>query len=239
MTARLKPYPKMADSGVDWLEQIPEQWTVRRIKSLFREKDERGNDGLGTLLSLTRSQGIVPQRDISSRVSATDLSKYKVCLPGDLIMNRMQAWSGMFSVSTLAGLVSPDYSVFVPIIGSEGSARFFEHLFKTPMLVGEFAKRSKGIGTGFNRLYTPDFGAVSVAVAPPSEQTAIARFLDHMDSRIQKYIRAKEKLIALLDEYKQALIHQAVTGQIDVRRAGLTRSTRSPGWSGIRQIPKH
>ena len=67
---------------------------------------------------------------------------------------------------------------------------------------------------------TIDFngGAQYGVPSPPvREQTAIARFLDHMDRRIQKYIRAKEKLIALLDEYKQALIHQAVTGQIDVR----------------------
>ena len=52
---------------------------------------------------------------------------------------------------------------------------------------------------------------------PLSEQTAIVRFLDHADRRIRRYIRAKQKLIALLEEQKQAIIHQAVTGQIDVR----------------------
>ena len=49
------------------------------------------------------------------------------------------------------------------------------------------------------------------------EQAAIVRYLDHVDRRIQRYIRAKQKLIALLEEQKQAVIHQAVTGRIDVR----------------------
>ena len=52
---------------------------------------------------------------------------------------------------------------------------------------------------------------------PFPNKTAIARFLDYVDRRSRRYIRAKEKLIALLEEQKQAIIHQAVTGQVDVR----------------------
>ena len=58
-------------------------------------------------------------------------------------------------------------------------------------------------------------GSVSVPFPPLPEQTAIVRFLDHADRRIRRYIRAKQKLSALLEEQKQAIIHQ--TGQIDVR----------------------
>ena len=62
-----------------------------------------------------------------------------------------------------------------------------------------------------------DIPKLRLALPPLSEQTAIVRFLDHADRRIRRYIRAKQKLIALLEEQKQAIIHQAVTGQIDVR----------------------
>ena len=51
----------------------------------------------------------------------------------------------------------------------------------------------------------------------PSPQAAIVRFLDHADRRIRRYIHAKQKLVKLLEEQKQAVIHRAVTGQIDVR----------------------
>lgn len=207
---KLKAYPAMKDSGVPWLGEVPEHWEVRRIKTLFREKDERNGSSDAVLLSLTRSKGIVPQAEASSRIASTeDLSKYKVCRPGDLAMNRMQAWSGMFALSTYSGVVSPDYSVFGAL--AEAEVKFFEHLFKTPLLVDQFAQRSKGIGSGFNRLYTPDFGTVPAVVPPLPEQTAIVRFLDHADRRIRRYIRAKQKLIKLLEEQKQAIIHRAVT----------------------------
>ena len=204
MIATLKPYPMMKSSGVEWLGEMPAHWEVRSIKTLFREKDQRSGDGKGTLLSFTRERGIVPHSEVSSRIeSASDLSKYKACLPGELIMNRMQAWSGMFAVSSLKGLVSPDYSVFVPTSVANICVKYFLHLFKTPHLVGQFAKRSKGIGSGFNRLYTPDFGSV-LAIAPPlHEQTAIVSLLDYADRRIRRYIRAKRKLIALLEEERK------------------------------------
>ena len=58
---------------------------------------------------------------------------------------------------------------------------------------------------------------MSITPTATPEQAAIVRFLDHADRRIRRYIRAKQKLITLLEEQKQAIIHQAVTGQIDVR----------------------
>ena len=233
----LKPYPVMLDSGVPWLGEVPEHWVVRRIKTLFREKDERSTDETGLLLSLTRARGLLPQSEASNRLaSADDLSKYKVCRPGDLVMNRMQAWSGMFAVSPLEGIVSPDYSVFEAIEPCE--IKHFEHLFKTPVVVNQFAQASKGIGSGFNRLYTPNFGVVPIVVPPLPEQTAIVRFLDHADRRIRRYIRAKQKLIALLEEQKQAIIHQAVTGQIDVRTGRPYPAYKPTGVLGLAEVPK-
>ena len=212
MIADLKPYPAMKSSGMPWLGSIPDQWRLKRTKFLFREKGHRAGDEGGVLLSLTRSRGLLPQTEASKRIaSVEDLSNYRVCRPGDLVMNRMQAWSGMFAVSACDGVVSPDYSVFEGTVPSE--VKFFEHLFKTPLLVVQFALRSKGIGSGFNRLYADDFGDVSVPVPPLPEQAAIVRFLDYCDRRIRRYIRAKQKLIALLEEQKQAIIQQSVTGQ--------------------------
>ncbi|TAK84271.1 MAG: restriction endonuclease subunit S [Betaproteobacteria bacterium] len=229
----LKPYPVMKDSGVPWLGKVPEHWEVRRIKSLFRELDQRRGDGRGVLLSLTRTRGIIPQSEATNHLaSAEDLSKYKVCKPGDLVMNRMQAWSGMFAASTYQGVISPDYSVFAAI--DEVHVKYFEHLFKTPILVDQFAQRSKGVGSGFNRLYTPDFGTVPVAVPPRREQAAIVHFLDHSDRRIRRYIGAKQKLIALLEEQKQAIIHRAVTRGLD---PNVRLKPSGVEWLG--EVPEH
>ena len=234
----LEPYPSYRDSGIPWLGEVPAHWKVQRIKILFREKDQRSGDGLGTLLSLTRDRGLIPKRDeLRRRMSASDLSKYKVCMSGEIVMNRMQAWSGMFSVPPMTGLVSPDYSVFVLTRPSDADVNYFERLFKTSILVDQFVELSHGIGSGFNRLYTPEFGGVPVTVPPMPEQTAIVRFLDHADRRIRRYIRAKEKLIALLEEQKQAIIHQAVTGRIDVRTGQPYPAYKPSGAEWMEDVP--
>ena len=233
-----KPYSSYRTSGVEWLGEVPTHWEVRRIKTLFREKDERSNDRYGELLSLTRSHGLIPQAKASNRIaSIEDLSNYKVCRPGDLVMNRMQAWSGMFAVPSQEGLISPDYSVF-ELVG-ESEVKYFEHLFKTSLLVEQFAQKSKGIGSGFNRLYTADFGSIPTIVPPLPEQTAIVRFLDHADRRIRRYIRAKQKLIALLEEQKQAIIDQTVTGQINVRTGQPYPTYKPSGVEWLTQVPVH
>jgi type I restriction enzyme S subunit len=57
--------------------------------------------------------------------------------------------------------------------------------------------------------------SVLLPLPPISEQSAISRFLDHADRRIRRYIRAKERLAALLSEERQAIIHYAVTRGVD------------------------
>ena len=77
--------------------------------------------------------------------------------------------------------------------------------------------RAMAISSTIENVNGEKYANCPLPLPPPSEQTAIARFLDHVDLRIQRCIRAKEKLIALLEEQKQAVTHEAVTGQVDVR----------------------
>ena len=74
---------------------------------------------------------------------------------------------------------------------------------------------------------------------PHPEQTAIVRFLDHADRRIRRYLRAKEKLIAVLEEQKQAITHQAVTGQIDVRTGRPYPAYKDSGVEWLGEVPEH
>ena len=83
-------------------------------------------------------------------------------------------------------------------------------------------------------IYSTDLKYMAVAIPPVPEQAAIVRFLDHADRRIRRYIRAQQKLIALLEEQKQAVIHEAVTGQVDVR-TGQPYPAYKP--SGVEWLP--
>lgn len=81
--------------------------------------------------------------------------------------------------------------------------------------------------------------AVRMPLPPLREQAAIARFLDNADGRIQRYIRAKQTLIARLDELKRAIIHQAVTGQIDVRSGRPYPAYKRSGTEWLGKVPEH
>ena len=73
-----------------------------------------------------------------------------------------------------------------------------------------------GLGSGLRQnLDWSDFKYLPCLVPPPPEQSAIIRFVDYMDRRMRKYIRAKQKLIKLLEEQKQAIINRAVTRGLD------------------------
>ena len=97
-----------------------------------------------------------------------------------------------------------------------------------------------GLGSGLRQnLGWTDFKHLPCATPPLSEQTAIARFLDYADQRIRRYIRAKQKLIALLEEQKQAIIHQAVTGQIDVRTGQPYPAYKPSGVERLGDVPAH
>lgn len=52
----LRPYPAYKPSGVPWLGDVPESWDVRRIKTLFRESNERKGRRPMELFSLTRTR---------------------------------------------------------------------------------------------------------------------------------------------------------------------------------------
>jgi len=214
MIGDLKPYSEYKESGLPWLGQVPGHWSVSRIKTVLRETDRRSEDGEGTLLSLTRVRGLIPHRDMTDKMhSAKTLVGYKRYRTGQLVMNRMQAWSGMFGAGEIDGLVSPDYAVF-DVLGGHSIKLVLERL-KTPDLISQFALESKGIGSGFNRLYTDRFGPIPISLPPPDEQAAIVRFLDWANGRLERAIRAKRKVIALLGEQKQAIIHRAVTRGLD------------------------
>ena len=103
------------------------------------------------------------------------------------------------------------------------------------------ARQKACVGRGFTvvHIYSSDLKYVTVAIPSPPEQAAIVRFLDHAEQRIQRYIRAKEKLIAVLEEQKQAITHEAVTGRIDIRTGQPYPSYRHTGAAWLEQVPTH
>jgi type I restriction enzyme S subunit len=92
---------------------------------------------------------------------------------------------------------------------------------------------------GQRRVPTEFIANFLIPLPPLPEQTAIVRFLDWAERRIRRVIRARQRRIKLLEEYKQALIHRAVTGQIDVRTGKPYPAYRDSGVEWLGQVPEH
>jgi type I restriction enzyme, S subunit len=91
--------------------------------------------------------------------------------------------------------------------------RFLGYAADSPM--AKLQKSRMGRGFTVVHIYGSELKNLALPIPPLDEQRAIVRYLDHMDRRIRRYIAAKKKLIALLSEQKQAIIHRAVTRGLD------------------------
>jgi type I restriction enzyme, S subunit len=237
MTEGLKPYPAYKDSGVPWLGGVPEHWAVKRNKLFMHEVNERSEDGSEELLTVSQYTGITRRREgLSDQgdllTNAASLVGYKRVKPGDLVMNIMLAWNGSLGVSSVDGIASPAYCVFRAKDGVD--PRFLHYLLRTPLFTGAFKTVSTGVVDSRLRLYPDAFFRLPSPLPPLPEQSAIVRFLDYNDRRIRRYIRAKQKLIKLLEEQKQAIIHRAVTRGLNPN-VGLKPSDVE--WLG--DVPEH
>nr|WP_237437452.1 restriction endonuclease subunit S [Alteraurantiacibacter aestuarii] len=205
-------------SGIDWLGDIPAHWEVRRLATLFTEKDERNEPDL-PLLEVSINTGVSVRQFSTTQIEGTaaDFNTYKVARKGSIAFNKMRMWQGAVGVTPTDGLISPDYVVAEP---SENiDADFAGLLFRTPAFSAECARHSQGITWDRLRLYWDGFRDISIGLPPLDEQRKIAKMQAQEASKIDRLASATERSIALLKERRSALIAAAVTGQIDIPEA--------------------
>jgi type I restriction enzyme S subunit len=237
MTAPLKPYPIYKESGQEWLGLIPEHWSVSPNRALFSEVKDRGHSD-EQMLSVTITHGVLPQKFLLAQTSKKDSSNqnrsaYKLVQLGDIVYNKMRAWQGAIGASDFRGIVSPAY-VVVRLREASNQRRYLHYLYRTPHFAKEAERWSYGITSDMWSLRPEHFKMIYTVQPPPVEQYAIVRFLDHANAQVERVIRAKSKLITLLNEQKQATIHRAVTRGLDP-----TVSLKPSGRPEVGDIPRH
>lgn len=210
--AGLTPKPKMKDSGIPWIGEIPEHWEVRRIGTAFEERSDRVNDTDYPPLSVTM-KGIVPQLANAAKTQHNDNRK-KVC-EGDYVINSRSDRRGSSGVSPLEGSVSVINIVLKPMKKMEGS--YLHYLFRSYRFIEEFYRNGRGI---VDDLWTTkyDFMRAIQCSFPQDtkEQQAIASYLDRKTTHIDKIITSIEQQIRTLKELRKTLINDVVTGKICV-----------------------
>lgn len=233
MIEDLRPYAEMAATGQPWLPSIPAHWEIRRNGRLFSERRETGYPDLPILEVSLRSG--VRVRDMEGgkrKQQITDRSIYQRAVKGDIAYNMMRMWQGAVGIAPADGLVSPAYVVAKAHDGVDAS--FYAYLFRTHDYMKEIDSFSRGIVPDRNRLYWQSFKQMPSAYPPLEEQRLIVRFLDWHGATTGQLIRAKKRLIALLNEQKQSIIRRAVTRGIDP-----TARHRPSGIGWLGDVPDH
>jgi type I restriction enzyme S subunit len=231
--ADLKPYPEYKESGIAWAPSLPAAWRTERAKWLFtkmarpvRPEDEVVTcfrDGMVTLRKNRRLRGFT---------EATVESGYQGIRKGDLVIHGMDAFAGAIGVSDSDGKGTPVYNVCQPRPGV--IPRYYAHTVREMSQSQWILALAKGIRERSTDFRFEMFGNQRVPLPSPVEQMAIVRFLDWANGRLERTIRAKRKVIALLHEQKQAIIHRAVTRGLDS-----TVSLKSSGIPWLGDIPQH
>ncbi len=245
MTARIHSHPAYKPSGVEWLGDVPSHWEVIALKRLGHFSSgagfpilEQGQQNLElpffkvSDMNLPNNDRVMGSwnnsvaRSTASRLGANIFPSRTIVFPkvgGALLTNKRRVVERPCCIdNNLMGcIVRRGNPQFVLLL--------LEHLdLATIAKPGPVPAISES-----------EIREIRTVIPPLPEQAAIVRFLDHADRRIRRYIRAKQKLIKLLEEQKQAIIHRAVTGQVDICTGQPYPAYKDSGVEWLGKVPAH
>ena len=198
MTGSLKPYPQYKPSGVEWLGDVPAHWDVRRLKGICRLA--YGD----SLSSEDRVDGSIPVYGSNGQVGFHSFPNTNgQCL----IIGRKGSFGKVQHSSEPVFAI--DTTFFVDSRYTDANIRWLYYLLGWLKL--DAVSKDSAV-PGLNR----EDAYQHIGFYPPlAEQTDIVRYLDHTDRRIRRYISSRERLIELLEEYREVVIQDAVTRGLD------------------------
>ena len=225
---------EMKDSGIEWIGEIPVDWSMKRVKHLFTRKNEKAMQENPTILSLARDG--VKVRDISNNEGqiAESYYNYNPVEEGDLLLNPMDLYSGAnCSISKVQGVISPAY---INLKANAGvNPAFYDYYFKVQYWLMAFFSYGKGVSYD-NRwtLSAETLMNYPVVALPYGEQCKRADYLDRKCSQIDAIIARQQEVIEKLKAYKLSVITEAVT-------KGLNPDVpmKDSGVEWIGKIPEH
>jgi type I restriction enzyme S subunit len=231
----LSPYQEYKASRHLWLGSIPAHWHLQKLKHLTRFVNGlpfKPGSWSSHGVPIIRIQNLNGSRHFNY-TDRQDLPRELLIHPGDLLF----AWSGNRGTSFGPTIWNRDFFGYLnqhifKLVGYSLDTRYFAYVLRavTAHIEGE---KTHGI-IGLVHITKPELGSAEVPIASPAEQAAIVRYLDWANARLERAIRAKRKIIALLNEQKQAIIYRAVTRGLD---PNVTLRPSGQDWLG--EVPAH
>ena len=235
---------------MEWARAVPEHWEVRRLAAISEMRvsnvDKHSKVGekpvrLCNYVDVYKNERVhAGIRFMRATATEQEVDRFRLAHGDILITKDSEDWQDI-GVPALVEYVADDllcgYHVAIlrPCAGIVSD--YLLRALQSNLIAWQFQVAAAGV-TRYGLTHNA-IRSVRVPLPRLADQRAIARFLDHADRRIRRYIRAKERLIELLEEQKQAIIHQAVTGQIDVRTGQPYPAYKDSGVEWLGRIPTH
>lgn len=220
---------EMKDSGIEWIADIPEHWSVSKIGGLYSLRMTKVSDRDYPPLSVT-NKGILPQLETAAKTNAHDDRKL-VC-KGDFAINSRSDRRGSCGISSYTGSVSLINTILHPM--TEMHPQYYDWLFHTIQFGDEFYKWGHGIVDDLWTTGWQDMKKISIPTPPITEQAVIADFLDEQCAEIDTLVTDIQSQIEALEEYKRSVITEAVTKGLDP-----DVEMRDSGIAWVGDIPAH
>ena len=224
---KLASYLKYAPSSVEWLGDVPAHWEVRRLRHAVNMRvsnvDKHIKDGelpvrLCNYVDVYKNDRITESVPfMKATANADEIDRFRLEPEDILITKDSEVWNDI-GVPALVEYSAKDLicGYHLALLRSRKAMLNGAYLFRalqSPALAYQFHIAANGV-TRYGLSHHAIKSAL-LPLPPLPEQAAIVRYLDHADGRIRRYIRAKERLIGLLEEQRQAVIHRAVTRGLD------------------------
>lgn len=201
---------KWKDSGISWIGKIPENWEVDKLGHRFIQRKEKVSDKDYPPLSVSK-MGVTPQ--LESACKTDDGDNRKLVLKGDFVVNSRSDRKGSCGLSELDGSVSLINIVATP---RNIDGHYIHYLFRSNNYIEEFYRMGRGIVADLWTTRWSEMRTIMIPVPPLSEQKEIVAYIEKKVSSIDSQIASIENQIANLNEYKQSLISDVVTGKVKV-----------------------
>lgn len=218
----------MKYSGEEWINDIPGDWLISKIGTLYSVRNTKVSDRDYQPLSVTM-KGVLPQLETVAKTDAHD--DRKLVKKGDFAINSRSDRRGACGIAESDGSVSLINTILCP--RNEMDPKYYNWLFHTSQFADEYYRWGHGIVDDLWTTRWQEMKNISIPVPSLLEQKAIATFLDNRISKIDSLIANQEQQIGKLKQYKQSLITEVVTKGLD-RNVAMKES----GVDWIGEVPK-
>lgn len=218
----------MKYSGIKWIGEIPDNWNVRKVKQCFYISKEQAHEENPIILSLARAG--VKVRDISNNEGqlAASFDNYNPVMPGDLLLNPMDLYSGAnCSLSEVSGVISPAYINLRKKV--ELNPKFYDYYFKTQYWA--MAMFAHGKGVSFDNRWTMNAETLLNYYLPFTSsdvQDKIVDLINKKTAEIDSLIEIENQQIEKLKEYVESSIYEYLKKELGVSINDMSFESRTP-----------